>query len=168
MTQAKAPAKTAGKSVDEVRPYQQMAKHLQGVAQLDTEQSDGISIARDVADKVVAAETVDDVFDALESGLDSLKDTTDLHGVVVGVTNVEWRKAADAFAENSYGVYAIIDLVVLHTGEIRKISCGSPDVVGGLGKLQSLGAIREEKPCNMKFVSKATTSGYERLTIGRP
>lgn len=163
------PAKATGngKELAENRPYQQLARHLQGVAELDTSAVDGITIAQDVADKVAVAATVDDVFDALEQGLDSLKDTKELHGIPVDVFNVEWRKSDEAYSENSYGVFAIVDMVVIHNGEVRKISCGSPDVVGGLGKFQGLGAISEDKPLRLKFVAKKTNQGYERLTIAR-
>lgn len=164
MTRSKAVETTADAAPAEVRPYEKMVAELQGIAKLENMSGASFDIATQVVDKIASAQTLDDIFDAANSGLISLKDTTELHNVPVEVTEVAWRKSSEAFQENSLGVYAIIDLTTLHDGESWKISTGAPNIVASLRQMEKLTGF----PVKLRFATKMTGSGQTLLTIARP
>lgn len=141
------------------RPYENLIKLLKGQWEIEKEITGGgaFDIASQVIDAIEAAETIDDVFAANESGI---QDIENYLNVPVDVVEVNYRPSAERFVQNgqSLGFYVIMDIVTLE-GEIAKVTTGAPNVVASTHKLQRMGAISEAKPLRCKIISTATANG---------
>jgi hypothetical protein len=151
-------------STEVARPHQTLMADLADMALLDGGSS--FDIASKVVDDIATSTTVDDVFAANESGPLSLKEAKDYHNIPLAIVDVAFRKSDTKYLENSLGVYVVIDAVNTATGEPLTFSCGAPNVVASMRKLQLLGAINADagKAVVVKFKAKPTQNG-ELLTV---
>lgn len=169
MTQAKTTtnAGNSGKDVAVKQPVESLVAELASVAQLDAENgaTNGKEIGARVVSNMMAATTLDELFNAADAGLQSLKDSKYI-GRRVGIMSVEYRKGDDKYADGGLGTYVVMSLVD-DEGETDTVGCGATNVVAFCRLAQKMGHIREESPLWVVFKSKETMNG-ELLTVSKP
>lgn len=158
----------------EPRPYENVVSGLRQRAVTETATVDAFEVGSRVIDKMAEASSLDEMFDAAQSSLLSLKDATQLHNVPVTVFDVRYAKSDSKYEKNGVGAFAIIDLFT-DDGTVHKISCGAPNVVSFLHLAESKGHFRpaldgEEtnpKELRLRFTARDTTNGV-LLSVARP
>lgn len=169
MATSKSPATT-----DSARAFESVVDRVKARASMESGLVDAFEIGSRVIDKMAAAETLDDMFDAAQSSLTSLQDATNLHNVPVYVTDIRYAKSDPKFAKGGIGGYAIITLVT-DDGQVHTLSCGAPNVVAFLDLAELKGHFKpalngEEtspKPLRLRFTSRGTENG-NLLSIAKP
>lgn len=165
MTQAKAPAKTADSTTAVLRPSEKLVQDLAKLAQLDNANGEAaFEIASRVVDDIMSAKTEDEIFDAADAGLTSLKDSQYIDHVI-GILDVRYNKS-DTKYKGGVGAYAVMD-IVSEDGELDTVSVGAPNVVAQVRQAQTLGLISETKPWKVRPSQKPTQNG-ELLTLKKP
>lgn len=158
----------------EPRPFQNVVSGLAQRAVTEAATVDAFDVGSRVIDKMAEASSLDEMFDAAQSSLLSLKDATKLHNVPVTVFDVRYAKSDKKYEEHGVGAYVIIDLFT-DDGTVWKISCGAPNVVSFLHIAETKGLFRpaldgEEsnpKELRLRFTARDTANGT-LLSIARP
>lgn len=165
MTQAKSAPAATSKEVAEPRPHEKLVKELATLAQLDNANGEaGFEIAARVVDDIMSANTLEELFDASDSGLTSLKGSNYI-GRPIGFVDVKWNKGDEKY-KGGLGAYAVADIIT-QDGEVDTVSCGAPNVVAFLRRAQTLGLVKDESPLWVVIRSKETENG-ELLTVTKP
>jgi len=153
---AKQDAQTSSAEVAEVaRPYQKLIKHLSGIAELDSAQGASFDIASQVVDKIVEAQSLDDIFLANETGLAKAEDYIN---VPLNFTDVSWHKAGEKFAKGNLGVYGVFTASTDQGMEV-KFSTGAVNVVASVAQAQMLGYVTDDQPLRAKLTATETPNG---------
>lgn len=142
----------------ELRPYEKTLRELHGVTQ--PENSNSFEVAASVADKILTAETIDDVIAAVEQGPGNLEDLVGKAFQFIGGT-LSWHRSAEQYKEGGTNFYAVFRVRMLD-GEEQMVSTGAVNVVFQLRKFEDLGIFDNpgqltEKHFTIK--SKATGNG---------
>lgn len=159
MTVAKASEK--GSEMVAKRPYEVMRERVGQLAELNStfSEEDGREIAANVMDKIVLAETLDEIFAANESGMDKAEAFV---GQPITVTEVNFAKSDEKYAKGGIGSYVLISAFTDDGNEVQ-ISTGAPNIVASLYRAQTAGLL----PARVKITAKDTANGT-LLRIGRP
>jgi hypothetical protein len=147
----------------EIRPYQILQRQLAMEASQAAKEFNGFELAADAIDRVWEADSVDDVWEANDAGgLESLKDSEHLHNVPLLITGYRPIKGDDKYEESSLGYFAAFDAMEVD-GTFHTVSCGAPQIVAMLAKLDQ----KDAWPQRVIFRTKGTVRGFKRLTIER-
>lgn len=120
----------------------------------------------DVSEKIMAgiltADTADDVFAQTDGGAATLEHAEDWFGVPLRVTAVSLNESR--YTEGS-PAYAVLDVTNLRDGKSFTMGCGAGNVVAGLIRLHSLGAL----PVDIVIFEsvKQTANGYNVIQMRR-
>lgn len=120
-----------------------------------TPQSDPEQQFRDMMHRIYSATTAEEIL----SG--SKLETTDrVLDQPIQLVAVDWR---DSDFTESFGIYAILTVVVGQTGETMQVGCGAGDVMARVRRLETLGLL----PVWVRLTkaTKPTASGFFPLNI---
>jgi hypothetical protein len=144
-----------------LRPHQILQRQLAMEASAAAREFNGMELAIDAVDRIADASTIEDLWAANDTGgLESLKTSPHLHNIPLTITEYRPVKGDDAYEENSLGYFAVFQAIA-DTGETHAVSCGAPQIVAMLAKLDQMSAW----PQRVIFRAKSTVKGRERLTI---
>lgn len=159
------PAKTAEVDTPN-RPYMHMMEKMHSQAAIESSVSDGtdaFEIASQVVDKIAVAETLDDIFDANESGMDKAKQYI---GMPLTLTELGFSKSQEKFRKGNLGVFCKVD-AVLDDGREVSFSVGATNVVASLFRIQEIGLM--SKTPRPRVVIKGTETANGTLyKLGKP
>src|SRR5581483_11392521 len=122
----------------EIRPYERFVKSLQERA-AENGNSRSFEVGANQMDKILKAETEDEIWDADEGGVVAAKDFKDIE---IEIRDYTLAPSSDQF-ESDLGVYVNIDAVVLQEtrgfspGEVVIINTGAKLIVTKLEQLKS-------------------------------
>lgn len=117
-----------------VRPYEKLTAFLARRAEVDGE-GRGFEIASKQIDKILTAETDEEIWDADAAGTVNGQDMMD---VEMQVRGVKYAPSSDEY-DAPLGVYAIIDAIRMDTGEEAVVSTGAPLVITKLRAFEARG-----------------------------
>lgn len=150
--------------VEEMRPYQRMVRHLQGMAKINADNGAGFDIAANVVDKMLTVET-DDIeayIDAvLEAGNDGPLKAEDMEGKPFTVQEVQFFKSAEMYSEDSLGTYSVAKVVDAISKKESLFSTGATNVVTTLYAFDQKGVF--EGPHNPTLVIRSTPTASGKL-----
>lgn len=129
------------KEVETRRPYQTALLEMKGRAELDSE-GRGFDIAANVADKILTAESVEDIVAAAETGPEDIADLVGVGFRFIGQTLV-YSESAEQFRDGGTGYYAVFKCVDSRGNE-HTISTGAVNVVFQLKAFENKGIFDEE------------------------
>lgn len=143
--------------VETRRPFEIAIAEMRNRA--DLEGTDSFTIASNVADKIMTAETVEDVIAAANQGPG---DMDALVGKAFKFTGyLRFQHSAEQFRAGGTGEYAIFDIVDLN-GSRRTYTTGATNVVFELKRLEHLGYFADEdwvSQPNFTVRSRPTANG---------
>lgn len=113
-------------------------------------------VAREIAYRILGAETEDDIFD--QGGATSARDVL---SVPLMIKNVRWQTSR--YEEGGPKVFALLNATRADNGEELLITCGSRNVMAQLFRAGQLGLIPFEKP--KKFQENMTAAGFGALWL---
>jgi len=134
------------------------AKALQGRASVEDSEIDGQEVAANIAMKVLAAETVDDIFAIGEAGMPGGRDLVDVEQRINGIS-VRTGKDADKTNPLVGGTYLVVDAIRLSNGEPITWDTSATQLVTQLIALEQKNAF----PIDVKIVD-AGGKGALRLS----
>lgn len=126
--------------VEQLRPYQLALKEIAGRATMDA--VDPFAVAADVGDKIMQAETIDDILAIPESGPGSLEELTGKMFRFIG-GSLRWARSAERYREGGTGVYAFFRCIDNKKNEYS-ITTGATNVVFQLRALEKKGVFDGE------------------------
>jgi hypothetical protein len=129
--------------VMQLRPWEKFTDHLQREAQANDKGNKDVVTTNQV-DKVLSAETIEDVWDADEGGMYALKD---LVGMELSVISAKTLPSKDETKRNIFGVWLLMECSALTEnkrlgipiGEVIMINTGVPTVIAKIKALQGKG-----------------------------
>lgn len=136
------------------RPYESFIETVKNRAVTEAGVRSSFDIASQVVDKIVTAESADDVFAANEAGP---ADLNDFEGQTLNVYSLDWF-TGDAKYKEGLGVYVVFHAYDTKGNDVV-ISTGAVNVCSSLYRLEMLGAIREDQPLAVTFRSRTTANG---------
>jgi hypothetical protein len=121
-----------------------------------------------IMDRILAAETEEEIFAAANAGTVSGKDLAGRPFVLVS-DNVEWKTSAEQYrTQGAFPFYALIRCTALDTGDEVVADCGGYSFVATLWALTSRGflqAYEEQGGMPLVIEAKRMTSGYDVLLL---
>lgn len=145
-----------GAEVETLRPYERMVKQLQGIAKLESDNGSGFEIAANVVDKMLAAETLDDI---LAAGKDGPLKAEDMEHKPFLVRELSIHKAADAFADGGFGVYYVVACSDAVSLADKVFSVGATNVVAALFAMDQKGVFETDENPTLVIRSRPTPNG---------
>jgi hypothetical protein len=130
-------------NVQEMRPFEKFTAHLQRLAaHNDEENKDSVTAGQ--VDKILAAESIEDVWDADEGGLYALKD---LVGMELEIRSAKDLPSKDETKRNLFGTWLLLECAVLTEnrklglliGDVIMVNTGVPQVIAKIKALQGKG-----------------------------
>jgi hypothetical protein len=119
----------------------------------------GREISDNIVDRIVEAETVDDIFKAQESALEKLKDNEYLLGRPLTLLEFRIVKSDEQYvSEDGYEHFAIIESVE-DNGTLHMIGCGAPQVLATLDALDRKNAF----PIRVRFMTAGRSGRVLRV-----
>lgn len=110
----------------------------------ESEESGGELFIMDLMERILSAETVDDVFAAQESGLVSGKEFTNRPFIIMNDDDIVWRKSDDKYtAQSGFPLYVMLRVRTLDTNEEITLSCGGKTFLAVLDALQVRGYFKD-------------------------
>lgn len=153
-------------TVQEMRPWEKFTDHLQRLAQHnDSENKDIVTTAQ--VDKILEAESIEDVWDADEGGMYALKD---LVGMELQLVSAKDLPSKDETKRNIFGTWLLMECAALTEnkklgipiGEVIMINTGVPTVIAKIKALQGKGV----NP--IEFMVQGIPSGAGEMVRLRP
>lgn len=133
----------------EMRPWQL------AIAEIKSEASevDGFAVAQDVADKIMRAETIDDVLGIPENGPGDITDLVGRSFRFLG--GPRYSVGAEKYKEGGTGFYVVFR-VLFSDGFDALISTGATNIIFQMKRLGQLGALgsTEAEPSEMVYTMK--------------
>jgi len=154
---------SAGQAVDAVvttsGAVERMAKfgqHLAGRAELDRSEANGVEISAGIAEKILSAKSLDDVFEASESSLVGGRDLIDVEQRILGF---DIRTSDDPEKQNPLtgNTYLVVHAVRLSNGEPFDWNTSATSLVTMLYKFEQLEAFPIDVVIKQKGQSNALT-----------
>lgn len=128
----------------------------------------GESIATQIMEQILAADTFEDLFRAQEAGTVAGKNYTD-RPFILRPENVEWRRSRDVFIEaGGFPFFFFARVQDVETGDEIVINCGGQTVVAMMYKLTTSPQYWTDAPDGRMFSlrsNSAAESDFEYLTI---
>lgn len=138
---------------------------------------DSKSSTYSIMERILAAETEEEIFDAQEAGSIGSKDHT-LQPFRLQASGIEWKKSGQVYIDQGgFPYYALLHVTDIATGEELVINAGGPSVVSVLSNLLSLDGderpiekrpferYREEGGRPLQFVPKPVASGFSVILL---
>jgi hypothetical protein len=130
-------------TVQQLRPFEKFTDHLRKEAAFNDEGNKDIVTATQV-DKILTAESIEDVWDADEGGLYALKD---LVGMEFELRSSKTLPSKDPTKANLFQVWLLLELAALTEsrklgipiGDVIMVNTGVPQVIAKIKALQGLG-----------------------------
>lgn len=122
--------------VETRRPYQTALLEMKGRAELDGE-GRGFEIAANVADKILTAESIEDIVAAAEEGPEDITEMVGVSFRFIG-QSLTYSESAEQFREGGTGYYAIFKCMDSRGNE-HTVSTGSVNVVFQLKAFENKG-----------------------------
>lgn len=113
-------------------------ERLAAEAEIGATEFDGQAIAEQVAERILAAETLEDAVAAQSGGMLSGKDVVN---IPLEVTSYGTREADSRFREHGLGYFFVIDAINTDTGEEIQFACGAMNVMLLIWKAHNQGAL---------------------------
>jgi hypothetical protein len=140
-------------TTNESRAWMELQKGIAGMA--ETSPIEAFEIASVVLDQIANAQTPEEIFAANESGP---ADVADYLNQRLLVADARYAPSAERFRKGTLGYYVVFDAIDA-TGEKVTLSCGAPNVVGSVYRLQRLGYIAPDKPFPVTIRGRDTANG---------
>lgn len=160
--------KVATRSGD-LRPFEKMRDSLQSQAELEgtiaLTDDEVFELGAAALDKIAVADDLDSIFDANQAA--SLPDVEAYLGRAQTLLEIAFNKSREQFKKGSLGVYAYVK-AVLDDGEEVEYSCGAPNVVGSLYRIQELGLLSASVKPRIVISGKTTLSGNTLYRVTKP
>jgi hypothetical protein len=129
--------------VTELRPFEKFTAHLQKEAAFNDKGNKDVVTSGQV-DKILKAQSIEDVWDADEGGLYALKD---LVGMEFELRSAKTLPSKDPTKANLFNVWLLLELTALSenrklgipAGEVLMVNTGVPQVIAKIKALQGLG-----------------------------
>ena len=157
-TSGNSPAKNEaenGGEIAELRPFERMVKRLQGIAKLEAENGAGFDIAANVVDKMLSADSIDDI---LAAGKDGPLKAEDMEHKPFVVKELTIFKSAEAFKEG-FGVYYVVKCQDAVTLADKVFSVGATNVVAALFAMDEKGVFESEDNPTLVIRSRPVPNG---------
>lgn len=159
-------ATTTTVSVPVDDPYPHLTSMLRDLStMIEVEESmdgGGDTFVMDLMERILSAETVDEVFEAQTGGIISGQDFAGKPFIVMDDDDITWKKSTKVNVDqNGFPLYAILN-VVEYGGDERVIACGGRTFVAVLRSLQLKGYFdRDKYPHGQSLIinSTATAAG---------
>lgn len=145
-----------GGEIAELRPYERMVKQLQGIAKLESENGSGFEIAANVVDKMLSAESIDDI---LAAGQDGPLKAENMEHKPFLVRELSIHKSAEQFAEGGFGVYYVVTCNDAISLEEKVFSVGATNVVAALFAMDQKGVFESDENPMLVIRSRPTPGG---------
>lgn len=149
---ANAPAKKGTDSA-EIRAWETMRDQIAGMAEASP--IEAFDIASIVIDQIANATTPEEIFAANESGP---ADMEQYLGQRLGIYEARYSPSAERFRRGTLGYYVVVDAIDLD-GEKVTISCGAPNVVASVFRLQQLHLFEPGRPFFVTIRGRETPNG---------
>lgn len=142
-----------GTEVAQARPYESIVQAIRGRAQLDTEATDSFEFASRAIDAMAEASTLEEMIAANQQS--GLVPAEDVFNQPLNITDVNFSKSAEQYANNGgVGAWVIIN-ATLDNGDEIQVKSGAPNVVSFCFLAQSRGML----PVRVKIIGKPTANG---------
>lgn len=128
-------------AVGNQRPFQLALTEIKGRAEADGV-GRGFEVAANVADKILTAETLDDILNAPEQGPGDLSDFVGKSFRIIGGT-IAWAPSSEQFREGGTGYYVQFKALDMNGQEVF-VSTGSVNVVFQIKAMEKMGLFDEE------------------------
>lgn len=148
-------------SVESLRPYQRMAKQIQGIAKLESENGAGFEIAANVVDKMLSVDSddVDALIDGiLSAGADGPMKAEDMEHKPFIIREIQWMKSAEQYKEG-FGVYAVVKAMGAIKMEDIMFTVGATNVVAALFAMDQKGVFESDNNPTLVIRSRPTPNG---------
>lgn len=130
-------------NVQEMRPFEKFTAHLQRLAAHNDEGNKDVVTSSQV-DKILSAESIEDVWDADEGGMYALKD---LVGMELELRSAKDLPSKDETKRNLFGTWMLMECTALvenrklgiPAGDVLLINTGVPVVIAKIKALQGKG-----------------------------
>src|SRR5215469_5286198 len=157
-------------SAKELEGYKNVITELRQLAELDESFTNASELGAQAVNRITAATTIDDVFDATEKsgqGLISMGREWGHLGDKINVLDVRYRRSDPKYVQpGEIDTMAVVQYA-LDDGEVFVVGTGAENVVVGLRQLQKVGAFRDGGSVALRIRTKDTTNG-KMLFIARP
>jgi hypothetical protein len=148
--------------VDTVKPHEVLRKRmaLNATVAGNTDPAVSREISDNIVDKILTADTVDDIFAAQQNALETLKDNQALLGLPLTITEFRFVESDQQYVteDNPWGHFAIMEAVE-DDGTLHMIGCGAPQVLATLDALDRKGAL----PFRVRFMSAGRSGRVIRV-----
>jgi hypothetical protein len=152
--------------VQELRPFEKFTAHIQRLAAQNDESNKDIVTSGQV-DKILTAETIEDVWDADEGGMYALKD---LVGMELELLSAKDLPSKDETKRNLFGTWLLMECGVLTEnkklglpiGDVIMVNTGVPTVIAKIKALQGKGVN------HIQFMVQGIPSGAGEMVRLRP
>lgn len=165
MAQKPAKEETSTNSVETLRPYERLVKELKGLAKINEDNGSGFEIAAQVIDKMMEAETLDDILAAGQDG--PLKAQDILHKPFM-LMSCEYRTSDEKFRDGTLGVYVILNIRDAVTMADMVVGCGAPNVVAACRAMEKRGILDEDQEKPILCLRSRPTANGELLFLSKP
>lgn len=151
---AKATEEKDGFSPDS--PESQQAKLTNQYLELVTDPTlqDPRMVQRQIANRILSAESVDDILAMGETSALSAEDIVDKAFTIL---ETSWHQSAPQYRENSSGVFVVLTCKMDEDGRTEVITSGAENVLAQLYRATKLGGFGDRK---MRFRGVLTAQGY--------
>lgn len=124
------------KPFSELRPYEQALREIKGRAQAERDGGRSFDIAASVADKILTAETIDEILAIPQQGPEGLDDFVGKAFQFVGT--LSWADSAEQYREGGTGEYVVMKIRTMDEIE-HMVSTGATNIVFQLKALENKG-----------------------------
>lgn len=138
---------------DETRAWMELQDGISRMAEASP--IEAFDIASVVLDQIANAQTPEEIFAANESGPG---DVSEYLGQTLQVLDPRYSPSAEKFRKGTLGFYVVFDAVT-PSGERVTLSCGAPNVVGSIYRLQRLGMFDDGKTFPLMLKGRETPNG---------
>jgi hypothetical protein len=141
-----------------LRPYERFVQYMQERAEIQNNDERSFNVSAQLMDKILSAETMEDIWEADEGGMVAGRDLIDVEQVVRGY--VVMKTTRDDF-DNPLGVYVVVDAVRLEDGTEFVWNTGAAGIVAKLRAFEAMDGFPLE--CVIRGIR--TSSGYDVLKL---
>lgn len=156
-------ANVAKKENAELSKFEAFIQFAQQRAELDASFATADELAKDQVEKIVDADTIDDLYAAMKNqGLTGLRDLE--NGTELEIREYRLVRSGNPELSGRTGVFAVINAVDLTTGEEVALDTSIERILGFLLKCDQLSAY----PVRVRVEKKTTMSGNTMITFTKP
>lgn len=128
----------------------------------DVEVTSASEVAVQIANRILQAESIDDVLGMADSAGTGARDIVGRPFTIMALP--VWRKAKEAYKEGS-GFFVVLQLGMKDTNEVIPVTTGAANVLAQLYTMQTKGMLPND--IVMQFTEKSANSGNEVLWLAK-